>query len=400
MESRAPFFSIVIPTKNRPVLLRDAIQSVLWQDYTDFELIVSDNHNDENTEAVLHEFRSFPQVKIIKPSHELKMIDHWEFATKHAVGEYVILLADRKVLYQGALKKLRKITRKYPEINAFSVGVQTYDEVNHKMGWCNTVGKTKRWKSSELVANFLGENLFVEKSFDIYFPKTLNGMYKNTYAKQVRFDFGQYFNTPGVTTPDYSSFFINTALNEEVVYVGKKIILTQGEQSSNGRNFGAGKFHAYMDSLGYDDPYQYVPIKAPIIYNLLTIDYLAVQAICKRRNATEDLNLSNYYSVNYFEILNKREQGLDEAVFAYFEESWNQAISTSPIHLEAERVKAEALEAFKNKNKPMKNDKIKRFSYHAKDFLAARFSKDSFVNRVVPFEFRDVFHAAGFKQLH
>ena len=47
MSSRQPFFSIVIPTKNRPEYLRESIQSVLLQDFTDYELIVSDNFNDK-----------------------------------------------------------------------------------------------------------------------------------------------------------------------------------------------------------------------------------------------------------------------------------------------------------------------------------------------------------------
>ena len=120
-----PFFTIVIPTKNRPVLLKDAIQSVLWQNYTDFELIVSDNFNDVATQEVIASFSNHPKFRSVRTEHELNMIDHWEFATKHAVGKYVIVLADRKVLYQNALKKITKAIKKFPDINAFSVGVTT-----------------------------------------------------------------------------------------------------------------------------------------------------------------------------------------------------------------------------------------------------------------------------------
>lgn len=396
MENKTPRFSIVIPTKDRPASLSDAIWSVLRQNFTDFELIISDNHNDEKTQDVLNKFRALSHVKIIKPHQELKMIDHWEFATKHAMGEYVILLADRKVLYQSALKKLNKIANTYSKINTFSVGVQTYDEMHHKMGWCNAIGKTIKFNSDKLVYNFLNENLFTLKSLDIYFPKTLNGMYKNSFANKVRAEFGQYFNTPGVTTPDYSSFFINTALNEEIVYVGEKIILTQGEQSSNGRIFGAGKFQAYMDSLGYSNPYQFVPIKAPIIYNLLMVDYLTIQATIKKDTSASKLNWTNYFIVNYFEMLNKKDQGLDDTGFLYFEQAWENALSNSSLKLDSDQLKSSAMELYKVKNLPGKGDKLKRFQFHLRDFLAARFSKTSLVNKIYPFEYRDIFHAAGF----
>ena len=392
------FFSIVIPTKNRPALLRDAIRSVLWQNFTDFELIVSDNHNDENTEAVLQEFRPLPRVKIIKPDQELKMIDHWEFATKHAIGEYVILLADRKVLHQGALKKLKKTILKFPDINAFSVGVQTYDEVIHKMGWCNAIGETHVLKSNELVSNFLNENIFGEKSFDRFFPKTLNGMFKNSFAQKVRIELGHYFNVSGVTTPDYSSFFINTSLNVEIVYIGEKIILTQGEQSSNGRIFGAGQYQAYMDSLEYKDPYKFVPIKAAIIYNLLLVDYLTIREAIKNSPPLSRSNWVNYFKTTYFEILMKREKGLDDARFNFFMEAWDKGIKNYSLAIDVENVIENTHREFNTKNDAVKHYKINRFSHHLRDYLAKRFSRESLINKIFPFVFRDVFHAAGFRQ--
>ena len=38
-----PFFSIVLPTKDRSFLVKDLVNSVINQDFKDFELIVSDN---------------------------------------------------------------------------------------------------------------------------------------------------------------------------------------------------------------------------------------------------------------------------------------------------------------------------------------------------------------------
>ncbi|MBK5567266.1 glycosyltransferase, partial [Ensifer sp. SSB1] len=41
--SAPPVFSVVIPTRNRPDILVDAVASVLEQTFSDLELIVSDN---------------------------------------------------------------------------------------------------------------------------------------------------------------------------------------------------------------------------------------------------------------------------------------------------------------------------------------------------------------------
>ncbi|MBK8698666.1 MAG: glycosyltransferase family 2 protein [Saprospiraceae bacterium] len=50
-----PFFSVIIPTKNRNLLLKEAIQSVLNQLYQDFEIIVVDDHSSgQTTTCVRH----------------------------------------------------------------------------------------------------------------------------------------------------------------------------------------------------------------------------------------------------------------------------------------------------------------------------------------------------------
>lgn len=396
--SSDPFFSIVIPTKNRPQLLKDAIQSVLWQNFDDFELIVSDNFNDQTTQDVIDLFIENPKFRSIRTDHELSMIDHWEFATKQARGKYVIVLADRKVLYQGALKKLASVIRRNPSIKVFSFGVQTFNEVTNQYGWNTPVGFNKHLRSVELIQNFLHNNYYTSESLDSRFPKTLNGCYLNEFAKDVRENYGAYFNQFGVTTPDYSSFFINCALNEQVMYIGEKIILTQGESSSNGRVFGAGKFQAYMNSLGLVDPYKHVEIKAPLIYNLLTIDLLTIKEKFNGNLNNINLDIHNYYRTNYFELLLKVSQGLSDEGKKYFEKEWEKAIGQFHPELNIQELKEAVLAEFQSANtSTSKWDKVKRFDYHLRDFLSLRFQKESIVNKIFTFRYENIFHAAGFK---
>ena len=52
----APFFTVVIPTHNRSALLKRAIESVLNQTFSDFELIIVDDYSSDNTSSVVKSF--------------------------------------------------------------------------------------------------------------------------------------------------------------------------------------------------------------------------------------------------------------------------------------------------------------------------------------------------------
>lgn len=52
----APYFSIVIPTYNRANKLKQAIDSVLSQTFTDFEVLVMDDGSIDNTSELISSF--------------------------------------------------------------------------------------------------------------------------------------------------------------------------------------------------------------------------------------------------------------------------------------------------------------------------------------------------------
>lgn len=101
-----PFFTIAIPTKNRPDRLAAAIKSVLTQTFSDFELAVSDNCDEAESEKTAAVVRSFNDARIryIRTSGHLSMPDNWERACEDARGEFVGILTDRSVFRRDALQ--------------------------------------------------------------------------------------------------------------------------------------------------------------------------------------------------------------------------------------------------------------------------------------------------------
>jgi len=53
---KKPLVTVIIPTYNRDWILKEAIESVLSQDFDDFELIVVDDGSTDNTESIIDEY--------------------------------------------------------------------------------------------------------------------------------------------------------------------------------------------------------------------------------------------------------------------------------------------------------------------------------------------------------
>ena len=64
MHSNTVFFSIIIPTYNRAHVLAKAIESVINQRYTNWELIIIDDGSNDNTREVVQQFND-PRINYV-----------------------------------------------------------------------------------------------------------------------------------------------------------------------------------------------------------------------------------------------------------------------------------------------------------------------------------------------
>lgn len=80
--------SVVIPTYNRALYLRQAIKSVLMQTYKKFEIIVVDDGSTDNTKDVVSQW---PQVRYINQENQRIAVAR-NTGMKNAKGEYIAFL--------------------------------------------------------------------------------------------------------------------------------------------------------------------------------------------------------------------------------------------------------------------------------------------------------------------
>ena len=91
-----PTISVVIPTRDRPLFVREALKSLAAQEFTDFEAIVADNPETTPCEEVVKEFGD-ERFRYQRAERPLAMHDNWEAGCAAASGEYVGLMNDKIV---------------------------------------------------------------------------------------------------------------------------------------------------------------------------------------------------------------------------------------------------------------------------------------------------------------
>ena len=90
---RMPKVSVLIPTYHYARFLPEAIESVLTQDFADFELLVSDDGSKDGSAEIIREYaRRDPRIRGEIQPKNLGMVSNWNWCLAEARGDYVKFL--------------------------------------------------------------------------------------------------------------------------------------------------------------------------------------------------------------------------------------------------------------------------------------------------------------------
>ena len=99
-------FSVLLPTRERLDLLRLAVQSVLEQDYGEWEIVIADNASSADVGGYVASLRD-SRVRYVRSDAVLPVTENWNSSLEHSVGEYFIMLGDDDCLMRGCLRTAR-----------------------------------------------------------------------------------------------------------------------------------------------------------------------------------------------------------------------------------------------------------------------------------------------------
>lgn len=161
-----PKISVLIPTYNYGRYLPQALESVLMQTFTDFEIVVLDNCSSDDTEEVVKRFREIDsRIRYIRNPSTVGMVENWNLALRAARGEYIkFLFSDDFLVSPLALELMAGALDSNPSVSLAGSSRQVVDGQSQPLSIWAFHGEDVVRKGREVIktclfnkSNYIGE---------------------------------------------------------------------------------------------------------------------------------------------------------------------------------------------------------------------------------------------------
>jgi GT2 family glycosyltransferase len=126
-----PLVSVVIPTRNRLLLLKENLASVEGQSYASWEAIVVDDCSTDETRSWLSGL-SDPRLRVIRLPEPSERSAARNRGLEEARGEFILFVDDDDKLTPNALRYLTKWAVRRPNVVAVVGGARAFDGRGHR----------------------------------------------------------------------------------------------------------------------------------------------------------------------------------------------------------------------------------------------------------------------------
>ena len=243
-----PLFSILIPTRDRPVTFRHSLATALVQHGDDFEIVVADNCSSPAVAQIVKAAQS-DRITYIRSDEILPMTQNWEAGLRRCRGEYITILGDDDGLVPSTLSSARWLLRE-TKAKILNWSPHTYWWPDTIVYWNSNrlvvkFGTDAHWyESGAMLAAFYSNSIGFEK-----LPMIYSSFVHKSCIESVINRHGAYFNLPQV--PDVVSGILNLLETDRVLYSRRPLSVRGNSGKSNGtaqwaRSLGAEQRETYF----------------------------------------------------------------------------------------------------------------------------------------------------------
>lgn len=137
-----PRVSVLIPTYRYARYLAEAVDSILAQDFADFELIISDDCSGDGSREILEAYATRdPRIRIHIHPANMGMVRNWNWCLAQARGEFVkYVFGDDRLARPDALGKMVAMLEANPTATLAASARDVIDDQSRTIGCMETFG--------------------------------------------------------------------------------------------------------------------------------------------------------------------------------------------------------------------------------------------------------------------
>ena len=164
-----PLISVLIPNYNYARFLPETLDSVLRQSYQHFEIILSDDASDDDSDAVCRSYAAaHPCIHYHRQPRNLGMVPNWNWCLQQARGSLIKpLMADDILSHPEALERMARILTEQPDIALVTCARNVINENGHVRTCWQPLGKTD---------HRIPARLWRHQHLENHFPSVLNSI--------------------------------------------------------------------------------------------------------------------------------------------------------------------------------------------------------------------------------
>jgi len=131
-----PTISVLLPSLNQAEFLPAAIESVLEQDFADFEMVIADAGSRDASRAIIARYAAQDaRLRVCPPEGDPGLAGNWNHCLTQARGRFVkFMFGDDRFMSRSALRQLHEVFAARPTVVLATSAVQLLDARSQPLG--------------------------------------------------------------------------------------------------------------------------------------------------------------------------------------------------------------------------------------------------------------------------
>ena len=168
-----PRVSVLIPTYRYARYLAEAVDSILAQDFSDFELLISDDCSGDGSREIMEAYAARdPRIRIHIHAANIGMVQNWNWCLSQARGDFVkYVFGDDRLARPDALGKMAAMLEANPSATFAASARDVIDGQSKTVGRMDTFGAPGLHDAAESMFRCLAEGNIIGEPTVVMFRR-------------------------------------------------------------------------------------------------------------------------------------------------------------------------------------------------------------------------------------